>query len=277
MKMIAVGDNVTDCYIHQKVYYPGGNAVNVAVNCKRNGFFDEVAYIGVFGNDENAAHIKWALDQEQVTYDRARTICARSGRPGVSLVDGDRVFLGGPQDTAQHIVRLRLIQEDMDYISRFDICHTSCYSNLEPELPKLQKLCQISFDFSEYRSPDYLKTVCPFIRFAFFSGAEMGEEEVFAHMNLCHSLGTEVVGVTQGKRGAMFSWNGKRYHQGIKPIENVIDTMGAGDSFIAGFLSEFIKSSDMEAALDYAATCAAQICTFPGGFGYPHPYDPEND
>ena len=37
MKIIAVGDNVTDCYLDQGVYYPGGNAVNVAVHCKRNG------------------------------------------------------------------------------------------------------------------------------------------------------------------------------------------------------------------------------------------------
>ena len=36
-KMIAVGDNVVDCYLEYHVYYPGGNAVNVAVNCRRDG------------------------------------------------------------------------------------------------------------------------------------------------------------------------------------------------------------------------------------------------
>lgn len=35
MKLIAIGDNVTDCYIDEGVYFPGGNAVNVAVNCKK--------------------------------------------------------------------------------------------------------------------------------------------------------------------------------------------------------------------------------------------------
>lgn len=34
MKLIAVGDNVTDCYLDEGIYYPGGNAVNVAVDCK---------------------------------------------------------------------------------------------------------------------------------------------------------------------------------------------------------------------------------------------------
>lgn len=48
MKLIAVGDNVTDCYLDEGIYYPGGNAVNVAVDCKRDGA-EKVNYIGVFG------------------------------------------------------------------------------------------------------------------------------------------------------------------------------------------------------------------------------------
>ena len=48
MKLIAVGDNVTDCYVDEGVYFPGGNAVNVAVNCRRNGA-GQVEYIGIFG------------------------------------------------------------------------------------------------------------------------------------------------------------------------------------------------------------------------------------
>ncbi|WP_312641092.1 PfkB family carbohydrate kinase [Hydrogenoanaerobacterium sp.] len=269
MKMIAVGDNVTDCYIDQKIYYPGGNAVNVAVNCKRNGF-DEVAYIGVFGNDENATHIKWALDQEQVRYNHSRTICAQSGKPEVSLnEEGDRIFIGGPKNTAQHIVRLLLTPEDLLYIQGFDVCHTSCFSSIEPELAKMQKHCQISFDFSERKDINYLKTVCPHIRFAFFSGSDMTENEVYALMDTCHQLGTEIVGVTQGKQGAVFSHQGVRFHQGIKDT-TVVDTMGAGDSFIAGFLTEFVRSEKMTQALDFAAECSAKTCTFYGGFGYPH-------
>ena len=56
MKLCAVGDNVCDCYIDEGVYYPGGNSVNVAVNCKRNGC-SEVNYIGVFGDDDKADYI----------------------------------------------------------------------------------------------------------------------------------------------------------------------------------------------------------------------------
>ncbi|MBR2098477.1 MAG: carbohydrate kinase, partial [Firmicutes bacterium] len=147
-RMIAVGDNVCDCYLDEKIYYPGGNAVNVAVNCKRDGI-EEVAYLGVFGSDEKAEHIKWALGREGVSWTRSRTVLAMSGSPGVRLVDGDRVFVGGPKNTAQRIVRLQLTDEDIAYISSFGLCHTSCYSSIELELPKLSRACAVSFDFSD--------------------------------------------------------------------------------------------------------------------------------
>ena len=55
-----------DVYKRQGLYYPGGNCVNVAVNCKRDGF-EEAAYMGVFGDDDKAEYLKWALDQEGIS------------------------------------------------------------------------------------------------------------------------------------------------------------------------------------------------------------------
>ncbi|ERI89760.1 kinase, PfkB family [Clostridiales bacterium oral taxon 876 str. F0540] len=272
MNIIAVGDNVADCYLDQKLFYPGGNAVNVAVNCKRYGF-DKSAYIGIFGNDEKAEHIKWALDKEGVSYERSRCMLGISGQPRVNLTqEGDRVFVGGPKNTVQHTVRLRLTPDDLDYISKFDVCHTSCYSSIEQELLNIKKFCDISFDFSDYKYEDYLKKVCPNIKFAFFSGSSLELEEIKDIIRKCHELGTEIVGVTRGGKGALFSKNGEIFEQSIKETE-IVDTMGAGDSFIAGFLTSYLDSKDMVKSLDFAADCAAKTCTFHGGFGYPHPFN----
>ncbi len=98
----------------------------------------------------------------------------------------------------------------------------------------------------------------------------MTDEQIQTLMDRCHELGTPVVGVTLGSRGSVFSENGKRYHQGIKRVA-AIDTMGAGDSFIAGFLTRRILGDNMEAALDFAAGVAAKTCQVHGSFGYPHP------
>ncbi len=266
--MIAIGDNVVDCYVDQGLYYPGGNAVNVAVHCRRAGF-DHCAYIGVFGNDSFAEHIQWSLSQEQISFDRSRHLLAKSGQPRVNLTpEGDRVFAGGPKDTAQHIVRLRLTEEDLAYVQGFDFVHTSCYSSLEPELAKIAARVPVSFDFSDFSAPDYLAAVCPHVRIAFFSGSHLPEADLERIIIAAHAMGTEIVGITLGGAGALLSQQGKRFRQSIIPTQ-VIDTMGAGDSFIAGFLTAHFHGAEMTEALRFAAGRAAATCTSSGAFGYP--------
>ncbi|SCY66217.1 PfkB family carbohydrate kinase [Alkaliphilus peptidifermentans] len=270
MKIITVGDNVADCYLDQGLYYPGGNCVNVAINSIRNGC-ERSAYIGIFGNDKKGDHIKWALDQEGVEFNYSRTMIGISGQPMVDITgEGDRVFVGGPKNTVQHTVALKLTLEDLEYISLFDVVHTSCYSNLEYELPKIKKYCDIAFDFSDYRHEEYLDMVCPHIKYGFMSGADLTSEEINQLIDSCHRLGTEVIGITLGSKGAIFSHNGQIFKQEIIPT-NVVDTMGAGDSFIAGFLTSYIDHKDMIMALNYAAKRAANSCTISGAFGYPKP------
>lgn len=275
MRLIGVGDNVVDCYLDEKIYYPGGNAVNVAVQAARNGL--DTAYIGVVGNDEEAEHLLWALDQEGVDHHLCRRIQAISGHPGVCLTpEGDRVFVSGAKGTAQHIVRLKITPEDCEYICQFDICHTSCYSSIESDLPKIANCCPISYDFSSETKDDaYLQQVCPYIRYAFFSGSELTEPQLETLIGKVHSYGVEIVGITLGGRGALFSWSHhgqtERFRQGIKAAK-VIDTMGAGDSFIAGFLTSHIKGGSIAEALEYAATRAAATCEEKGGFGYGKPF-----
>lgn len=271
-RMIAIGDNVVDCYLDDQMYYPGGNAVNVAVGCRRHGF-DEVSYVGVFGDDKEALHIQWALAKEDVSYEHSRFVHAISGHPGVRLNEqGDRVFVGGPRNTAQHILAIRLTAQELEWLHTFDVCHTSCYSNLENELPKIRERCDVSFDFSNRHDPQYLAQVCPHVRFAFFSGSDLSMPQVKTLIASAVSHGAEVVGVTLGSRGALFSIRGKLYEQGIKQA-NVVDTMGAGDSFISGFLCAFYQTHSPEKCLDFAASCAADTCGFHGGFGYGKSFD----
>ncbi|HHT15621.1 MAG TPA: carbohydrate kinase [Clostridiales bacterium] len=271
MSMLGLGDNVVDCYLDEQIYYPGGNAVNVAVGCKRNGF-DRVEYLGVFGCDEKARHIQWALAQEGISYDYSRYVLAGSGSPGVRLDEnGDRKFVGGPRDTAQHILSICLTQKDLEYISTFDLCHTSCYSNINHELPKLLGRCDVSYDFSDRRSPELLKLVCPYIRFAFFSGSGLSEEQLHSLIASVSDYGVEVVGITLGESGAAFSIKGKMYYQGIHTAQ-IVDTMGAGDSFISAFLTAYYQLKSPEVCLELAAKSAAITCGYHGGFGYGKPF-----
>lgn len=268
MKLLAIGDNAADCYIEKGVYFPGGNVVNVAVNAKQSGA-EKVNYIGVFGNDEKAEWIRQCLLEEGVTVERSRKVYAYTAQPRVYLKNGECMFAPGTSENSRDLFAIKLVQEDLDVIRDYDICHTSYFSNLEYELPQLQKLCKVSFDFSVKWDPEYLKRTCPYLTFAFFSGSDLTEDECEAFIKQVHMLGTKIVGVTRGAKGSIFYDGEQFYRQGIKQV-NAVDTLGAGDSFIAGFLTAYGDGKTMEEALNGAAERAALTCTSYGAFGHPH-------
>ena len=268
MKLCAVGDNVCDCYVDEGVYYPGGNSVNVAVNCKKNGCSD-VNYIGVFGDDDKADYIRKCLEEEGVTTFRSRKVYAPSAQPRVRLVDGDRVFEKGPRDTCQHLFSLHIVPEDIEVIKKYDCIHSSCYSNIENELPVLSSLLEVAFDYSDRRDDEYIARTAPYVTYAFFSGSDLSDETCHDLIRRTHSYGAKIVGITLGGRGAMFSDGNEILLQGVKKVD-VVDTMGAGDSFIAGFLTSYCDKRNLKEALEYASERAALTCQIPGGWGHPH-------
>ena len=69
--------------------------------------------------------------------------------------------------------------------------------------------------------------------------------------------------VTMGGDGAIVNDNGILYrHPGFKVI--VADTIGSGDSFLAGFLNQLLNGAVVKKALDYASAVGALIATKPG-------------
>ena len=77
MKIIGVGDNTVDVYLHQGKMYPGGNSVNVPVLCHKAGA-DEAAYIGIFGDDVAGKLMYFSLKEEGHDIARVRVILGQN-------------------------------------------------------------------------------------------------------------------------------------------------------------------------------------------------------
>lgn len=90
---LGFGDNVVDKYEHIKTMYPGGNCVNFAVYAKMFGA-KRSAYMGYFGNDAEAEHVMYALDDIGIETVKCKQLEGENGCARATLVDGDRVFLG---------------------------------------------------------------------------------------------------------------------------------------------------------------------------------------
>ncbi|MFP7159190.1 PfkB family carbohydrate kinase [Priestia aryabhattai] len=285
MKVIGLGDNIIDKYIHTKTLYPGGNCVNFAVHAKKLGVTS--AYLGVFGSDENGDYLMDTLKQLEVDISHSRQYEGENSICEVGLINGERVFLGWNEGGISKENPIQLMPNDLDYLKEFQLIHSSCYSMLpESEFIKIESLdTLVSFDFSEdseYRSDKYLKKFCPYIDLAQFSGPEMTEQEIEQLIQSTQNAGAKFVLVTRGTKGSIF-FDGNTLYKGTAELVTPIDTMGCGDSFVTAFVifllengwtKEIAPTSDIiEKGLKKAAQYSAQNCFVEGAFGRSKRFD----
>lgn len=261
--IIGIGDNVIDKYLDLNRMFPGGNALNVTVLAKRHGV--NAAYIGCLGNDRPGNHILDTIIKEGIDVSHVRVMEGTNAYSRVTLVNGDRAFLGGNRGVSLNI---ELCDEDYEYIKGFDIIHTSIFSGTEKYLKKFMDIgIPVGFDYSDVFSKGYIEMTLPYVTCAFFSGSGKTIDEIKEFQVYASSMGPKYVLVTRGAKGAVLYTEGKYYEQGIVPAE-VIDTLGAGDGFIARFLTGLLNNEAMKDILSESAGASAKICTHYGAFGY---------
>lgn len=269
LSIIGVGDNTVDTYIHRKTRFPGGNAVNVAVLAHRYGA--RAAYLGFVGNDEGGRQVLDSLRAEGLDISRCHILQNEStGFSTVNVIDGDRVFGDGVPGACKH---LHLSPADLEYISGFDIVHTSVFSYLEPQMAELKAHSKLlCFDLSQRCDEPYLDQVLPHTDIALLSLADVADDERDSLMKKMMSYGLKLLVMTRGKQGSWIYDGAALYHQDIIPVETV-DSLGAGDAFAARFLVEYASGVEIQRAMQLAAQSAAENCTHFGAYGYGKPYE----
>ncbi|MCB0182519.1 MAG: adenosine kinase, partial [Anaerolineae bacterium] len=70
--------------------------------------------------------------------------------------------------------------------------------------------------------------------------------------------------VTRSADGAVAMANGERAEVAAEPIDEVVDTTGAGDLFAAGFLFGHVREESLELSLRRGAIAAAEIISHYG-------------
>lgn len=78
-----------------------------------------------------------------------------------------------------------------------------------------------------------------------------------------HSLGPEVVCITDGTKGAWTSDGKNVLHSPIKKVK-AVDCTGAGDAFASGFLGFYLKGSDLKTSLRAGIINSASVVRYIG-------------
>ncbi|MEJ6555406.1 PfkB family carbohydrate kinase [Microbacterium esteraromaticum] len=286
MRVLGFGDNIVDRFLDRAVEYPGGNAVNVAVYAHRLGAHAE--YLGVFGDDERGAFLRSSIEDAGVPTPQSVIRRGESGVSSLRVVDGDRVFVGwnGGGVTVREPIDL---DDGRDaYAAGFDLVHSSVYSRTESQLPRLRaRDVLVSFDLSseeEFREPGYLDRVAPFVDLVLLSCAGLDEAAAFALLDKAVSHGAPLALGTRGTGGALVTDGRARRSAPARLIpenDTIIDTMGCGDAFLAGFLvalhgegwrrGRIPDGASLQKALEAGADSARDQCLVEGAFGRGRP------
>lgn len=255
-----VGDNCIDRYlppIGQSTV--GGNAVNVAVQLRLLGA--DVAYFGAVGDDAAGQRMRLALAEKGVNLDRLRI------RPGITAYTDLDV-----DDSGDRIITL----ED------FGACR-----GYRPDVAEIELLCRMKHvhlgwldDGGALKRHLVAAGISVSQDLAVTGGAAAGGATglavAFASAGadldrakklLAQALtdGAHLAVVTCGAFGSIAGDGRMTVATGIAPTE-VVDTTGAGDTFIAGYLDAHLQGHDLHACLEAGRDAAAVTCRHLGGF-----------
>lgn len=264
LKVLGVGDNCIDHYVELGKRFPGGNALNFAVYASR--YKDiEADYIGIIGTDDNG---KYMMEQIAQGLDTSKLI-VREGANSVTTIlirDGDRVF----DDYTEGVQENQTLPYNMiPSPENYGLIHFTVWGFGRNHLKKLKKETNaiLSCDFSG-QLDDPRTEGMKHLDVSFFSGSSLVEkgEDPEPILRKLKEKTPGIVVMTLGKYGSLV-YDGKTMYRGeALPVE-VVDTLGAGDSYITGFLISQLKGETIQESIKQGHLAAREICKRLGGWG----------
>lgn len=256
----------------------GGSESNVAIALSRLGV--EVTWIGKVGADSLGDLVLREIGAEGVRVaavrdpDAATAIMVKERRtPADTRVFYYRNGLAGS--------RLRVDEVDFDLVRGASLLHVTGISPaLSPgmaevidEAIRVAKVAgvTVSFDlnfrgklWSREQAGEAYRRILPHVDLAFGGDDEAAialgrtdEPVALAHGLIALGAGQAVVKL--GAAGAVAVIDGVEYEEAAVPIVPV-DTVGAGDAFVAGYLAEYLAGEPVATRLETAVTVGAYAC-----------------
>lgn len=253
-RVITIGDACIDAY---EGWPPrsavGGNALNVAVHLARLGFSSE--YIGAVGDDAQGVRVREALVAAGVRGDRVHVVPGRTWVAHIALhADGvavvEREDIGGTGNYTPE-------PTELDYAVALDHVHMANLADPSRITDALRGR-GMSTSYDHGVRTDGHRSVAAGV--AFMSCGDRVDVD-YAEEIARHAVedGAALAVVTVGAKGSL-AFDGQRVTVVPALPIHPVDTLGAGDSYIATFLARRLSGSGVEAAMRAATDAASATC-----------------
>jgi len=265
LRLLAVGDNCVDDYRELGRRFPGGNALNVAIYAHRIPGV-EADYIGVVGTDEAGDFILDEMRQEGLSTDGVIRLTGSTAVTTILIRGGDRIF----SDYIEGIQRDAVFPEGLlPRVSRYDLVHFTVWGFGREHIPTLKETSDMTLSCDFSNQLDHPATMAmPWLDYSFFSGKELigrglSPEEWLLELKM---MTPGVVVMMLGEHGSI-ACDGRRLYRGEAEDVEVVDTLGAGDAYIATFLCSRQLGASIPEAISSGHRTAAEICGRLGAWG----------
>lgn len=210
-------------------YYLTGNSIDFALNYKDLG--GDVTEMTILGNDVFADALEERLKEREIPL----RILKRTDRPTAAakmdLVDGDKKHLHFEGNAMEEI---ELQDDDLEFVKQFDIIYAERWAKVGRYIKEIRQEGQIwVYDFSKRLEQESNDEIIPYLDYAFFSH-DRDDEYIRNFMVKTNEKGAKTVVAMLGEYGSLAYENGKFYKLDAEKVE-VVNTVGAGDSYIAAF------------------------------------------
>jgi fructoselysine 6-kinase len=255
MKAAMIGDNCIDIYTGLGKKYPTGNVVDTGVNLRKLGI--PTSIISTTGDDENGQWMiavlkSYGLDISHLKIGKGPTAITYMDMHGSERIHGEYV-----EGVLEHIV---FDENDITFAADHDLIHTAFWGKAESILPKIKKLktAAISFDYADRLDASLVEQTLPWVDYGFFSYKNGRDSFIERYLIDKTRQGMKIAVATFGEKGSL-AYDGKKFTECKIFPARVVNTVGAGDSYIAGFLHSILLDVPLEKAMEQGAKIVSEV------------------
>lgn len=269
--IICFGEVLFDVFpTHKKI---GGAPLNVALRLASLGINAQI--ISRVGNDE--------IGRELLAFIKKNGVDTDTIQIGENLSTGEVIVQLNEKGSASYTInypvawdKIICIPEDEIRVKKADalvfgslVCRDGVSQNSLLEIINYTKYAVFDVNL---RAPFYTKEILVNLMmqsdFIKFNDDELYEVSAFLNspyhsleqniLFIAEKTNTKHICVTKGSHGAVLYYNEKMYYNSGYKID-VIDTVGSGDSFLAGLLSKLLYDENPQEAIDFACALGAIV------------------
>jgi len=278
IKVVCFGEILFDVFGNEKKV--GGAPLNLALRMNSLGF--PTAMISAVGKDEDGEILKNYISENGV--DNSSIITTPNYDTGLVLVHVDErgsakydIKFPSAWDFIESNENIRkIVSEASVFFFGSLACRNEVSKNTLYDLLQLNKNIYKVFDVNlrpPYSKMDVIENLMNISDFIKFNDEEIIEISSKLGLNsknleenilfISEKTSTKSICVTRGKHGAIMLWKGEFYYSDGFTV-NVVDTVGAGDSFLAALLASLSVNKTPLEALDFASAIGGIVASNEG-------------